>query len=116
MIPIAAGIIAAFLIAIVHIVVHLFFLLVLLFQKEASVIKLPWGSGNKKGVGSIVVIGLATLITILWLYDFIALLTIKYFEINAIFTIIAIAVTCVYAMWIIYLIKDKKTNAQHPAI
>jgi len=107
MIPIAGGFIAAFFTAIVHGFVHLIFL-IMIIRKADLEIRLTFMIGKQVDRLQNIILVIGYLICILWIYDYLTILRIKFYQFNTLFLFIAILTTLIYSWWIINLFKKKQ--------
>lgn len=106
MIPIAGGFIAAFFTAIVHGFVHLIFLIAITRKSDLK-IRLTFLIGKQVGRLQNIVLSIGYLICILWIYDYLTILSIKIYQFNTIFLFIAILTTLIYCWWILNLFNKR---------
>lgn len=107
MIPIAGGFIAAFFTAIVHGFVHLIFLITIIRKADLE-IRLTFMIGKRVDRLQNIILVIGYLICILWIYDYLTILRIKFYQFNTLFLFIAILTTLIYSWWIINLFKNKQ--------
>ncbi len=107
MIPIAGGFIAAFFTAIVHGFVHLIFLITIIRKTDLE-IRLTFMIGKRVDRLQNIILVIGYLICILWIYDYLTILRIKFYQFNTLFLFIAILTTLLYSWWIINLFKNKQ--------
>jgi len=107
MIPIAGGFIAAFFTAIVHGFVHLIFLITIIRKTDLK-IRLTFMIGKRVDRLQNIILVIGYLICILWIYDYLTILGIKFYQFNTLFLFIAILTTLIYSWWIINLFKNKQ--------
>lgn len=107
MIPIAGGFIAAFFTAIVHGFIHLIFL-IMIIRKTDLEIRPTFMIGKRVDRLQNMILVIGYMICILWIYDYLTILRIKFYQFNTLFLFIAILTTLIYSWWIINLFKNKQ--------
>ena len=107
MIPIAGGFIAAFFTAIAHRFVHLICLITIIRKADLE-IRLTFMIGKRVDRLQNIILVIGYLICILWIYDYLTILRIKFYQFNTFFLFIAILTTLIYSWWIINLFKNKQ--------
>lgn len=107
MIPIACGFIAAFYTAIVHGFIHLIFLITIILKTDLQ-IRLTFMIGKYVAILQNIILLIGYLICMLWIYDYLTILRIKFYQFNTLFLFIAILTTLIYSWWILNLFKNKQ--------
>lgn len=107
MIPVAGGFIAAFFTAIVHGFVHLIFLITIIRKADLE-IRLTFMLGKRVDRLQNIILVIGYLVCILWIYDYLTILRIKFYQFNTLFLFFAILTTLIYSWWIINLFKNKQ--------
>jgi hypothetical protein len=107
MIPIAGGFIAAFFTAIAHGIVHIIFLIIITRKKDLQ-IKLSFMIGKQVDRLQNIILGIGYSICLIWIYDYLTVLKIKFYQFNTLFLFIAILTTLIYSWWIINLFNYRQ--------